>query len=105
MPQEMQSEDPDRVASEGFDGGDEKGDRHGPVTIYVNMESKQFAGRRIAFEQVVQLASGLAHGPDVIYVVAYSKGSAQQRAGSLVAGQTTRVINGMVFSVTVTIRS
>lgn len=75
------------------------------ITIFVNMDPKTFTGRRISFEQVVQLTTGLAQGPDVIYTVTYSKGPEDQRTGSLVAGKDVRVKNGMVFSVATTIRS
>jgi len=72
--------------------------------IYVNGRSKSFTGREISFEEVVAL-SGLATAPNMRFTVTYTRGHGDKPEGSLVAGETTKVKEGMKFDVTPTIRS
>jgi hypothetical protein len=75
------------------------------VTIYVNTEERQVDEKELTFEEVVALAAGLPSGPNVLYVVTYSKSAGKKEEGSLVAGQSVKIKNGTVFSVRATTQS
>ncbi|MCO4099462.1 MAG: hypothetical protein HEQ38_08695 [Gemmatimonas sp.] len=74
-------------------------------TIYVNAEPHLVSDKDISFEEVVALARGLPTGPNILYGVTYQRGHGNKPMGTLVAGQTTKVKNEMIFSVTATDRS
>jgi hypothetical protein len=75
-------------------------------TIIVNARRKAVTGRKISFGQVVSLAfSDGPPSPQTIYTVAYSNGPSRNPEGKMVAGQTVRIRDGMVFDVTETTRS
>jgi len=74
--------------------------------IIVNARRKTVTGRKISFEKVVKLA--FPDGPptpQTVYTVAYSNGPPRNPEGKMVAGQTVRIRDGMVFDVTETSRS
>lgn len=75
------------------------------VTIVVNGRSKVVLTEELTFEEVVALAEGLPSGPNVIYTVVYRKGEDKKPQGTLVAGESVKVKNGMVFNVTATDKS
>ena len=75
------------------------------VTIVVNGRSKVVLKEELTFEEVVALAEGLPSGPNVIYTVVYRKGEDKKPQGTLVAGESVKVKNGMVFNVTATDKS
>ena len=70
--------------------------------IVVNLRPREWNSATITFEQVVALAYPDPAPPERIYTVAWQRG---REAGSLVAGQSVDVQNGMNFSVTFTDRS
>jgi hypothetical protein len=75
-------------------------------SIIVNARPKTVVGRKISFEKVVKLA--FPDGPptpQTVYTVAYGNGPPKNREGKMVAGQTVRIKNDMVFDVTETSRS
>ena len=73
-------------------------------TIIINARQQQVAGDEISYERVVELA-GVATGPNIEVTVTYSKGEDKKPKGSLVAGDTVKVKDGMVFNVTATDKS
>jgi len=76
------------------------------VTIIVNGRERTWPKDDISFEQVVELAFPTqAPNPDFSYTVTYSKGEDTKAHGSLVAGESVKAKNGMVFNVTQTNRS
>lgn len=77
-----------------------------PVTIIVNARPKEFIGKEISFEQVVQLAfENPPFGENTVFTVTYKRGEGNKPEGSLVAGQSVRVKEGMIFNVTPTDKS
>jgi hypothetical protein len=84
--------------------GTEQG--HKRVTIIVNGRPKVVEKTKISFEEVVRLAFPNPHtGPDYEYTVSYSRGPEPKKEGTLTAGQTVNVKEGMVFDVTETNKS
>jgi len=74
--------------------------------IIVNARRKTVSGRKISFAQVVKLAfPDGPPSPQTIYTVAYSNGPPRNPEGKMVAGQTVKIRDGMVFDVTETSRS
>jgi hypothetical protein len=75
-------------------------------TIIVNARRKTVTGRKISFEQVVKLAfPDGPPSPQTVYTVAYSNGPPRNPEGKMIAGQTVKIRDGMVFDVTETSRS
>lgn len=76
------------------------------VTIIVNGRPRQVDKTELSFEDIVRLAFPNPHfGPDYEYTVTYSKGHDPKKEGTLTAGQTIKVKDGMVFNVTETNKS
>jgi hypothetical protein len=74
--------------------------------IIVNARRKTETGRKISFEQVVKLAfPDGPPSPQTVYTVAYSNGPPRNPEGKMIAGQTVKIRDGMVFDVTETSRS
>ena len=72
---------------------------HQDTTIVVNAEQHVVHQRRLTFEDVVRLAFADAiFNNDVIYTVTYKRGPHQNPEGSLVAGETVFITNGMIFN-------
>jgi hypothetical protein len=74
--------------------------------IIVNARRKTVEGRRISFEAVVKLA--FPEGPptpETVYTVAFSNGPPRNPEGKMVAGQSVKIKDEMVFDVTETSRS
>ncbi|MEU7890729.1 multiubiquitin domain-containing protein [Microbispora bryophytorum] len=83
---------------------DDRGPR--PVTIIVNTRSYPWEAKDITFEQVVELAyPGQPPTDQDAYTVRYSRGHDGHGSGSLTAGHSVKVKNGMVFDVFRTSRS
>ncbi|MGC5015762.1 multiubiquitin domain-containing protein [Streptosporangium sp. DT93] len=80
---------------------------HPPVTtIIVNARPHPWRARSITFEQVVELAyPGQPPTDQDTFTVRYSRGHDGHGAGSLTAGRSVNVKNGMVFDVVRTSRS
>ena len=75
-------------------------------TILVNARRKTVNGRKVRFEQIVKLAFPEGEiSTQTVYTVAYSNGPPRNPEGMMVAGQSVRVCDGMVFDVTETSRS
>lgn len=77
------------------------------VTIIVNTREKTVdKNTEISFEEIVSLAydGSPPTGPYMEFTVMYRRG-AGNKDGSLVAGQSVKVKQGMVFNVTATDRS
>lgn len=83
-------------------------DTHGPkpVTIIVNARPHIWEAKEITYEQVVDLAyPGQPPNDQDTYTVRYSRGHDGYGTGSLTAGHSVRVKEGMVFDVYRTSRS
>ncbi|MDQ1734128.1 MAG: hypothetical protein QOH56_379 [Pseudonocardiales bacterium] len=76
------------------------------VTIYVNTRAKQWSEKDITYEQLVALAfTTPPTGENVDITVTYRRGEGNKSEGSLTAGGSVRVKDGMIFDVTATDRS
>lgn len=96
--------------------GNGKNDEHGgqgaggngqdkTVTIIVNGQRKEVKKEKISFEELVVLAFGSMGGGNTIYTITYRKGEVPKHEGSLVAGESVKVKEGMIFNVTPTDKS
>lgn len=74
------------------------------ITIVVNSRPFEVAKEAISFEEVVRLAN-LASGPNIVYTVTYDRGHGNKPQGSLVAGESVKVKDGMIFNATATDKS
>lgn len=77
------------------------------VTIIVNTREKTVdRNEEVSFEEIVSLAydGNPPAGPHLQFTVMYRRGHGN-KSGSLVAGQTVKAKEGMVFSVSATDRS
>lgn len=76
------------------------------VTIIVNAREKQVEKDDISFEEVVDIAFSPAPvGENVLFTVTYRRGQGNKPEGSLLAGQSVKVKDGMIFNVTATDKS
>lgn len=76
------------------------------VTIIVNAREKQVEKDDITFEEVVDLAfDPKPVGENVLFTVTYRRGQGNKPEGSLLAGQSVKVKDGMIFNVTATDKS
>ncbi len=76
------------------------------VTIIVNARPKVVTKKEMTFEEIVALAFDSSEGgPNIFFTVTYSKGDDRKPAGTLVAGETVKIKEGMVFNVKRTDRS
>ena len=76
------------------------------VTIIVNGRPREVEKTELSFEEIVRLAfPNATFGPDFEYTVTFSKGPNAKKEGTLTAGQTIKVKDGMVFNVTETNKS
>lgn len=86
----------------------EDGPDHGKakeITIYVNTKPKRTTARELTFEQIVALADGLPSGPDIQFTVTVSKGHGPRPDDDVAPGETVKLKDEMVFSVSFTNRS
>lgn len=82
-----------------------KGEDHRKqVTIIVNGRSFEAVKDEISFEELVSLAN-LVSGPNIIYTVTYDRGHGNKPQGTLVASESVKVKEGMIFNVTATDKS
>lgn len=89
------------------DRGDGQHDEHHhpEFRIYVNTRSYRVEGHAISFEDVVKLAYPSVHGGNNPgYTVTYQRGPGN-KDGQLVAGQSVRLREDMIFDVTPTVLS
>jgi Multiubiquitin len=74
--------------------------------IIVNTRKKVVTKPKLSFDEVVHLAyDSVPAGPNILFTITYRHGPRQNAEGELLAGQTVRLKNGMVFSVQYTDRS
>ncbi|MFC3688872.1 multiubiquitin domain-containing protein [Aquipuribacter hungaricus] len=84
-------------------GSDETGR---PVTFIVNAREHTTSAKTMPFEQVVALAfPDTPSGPNVLFTVSYRRGQGNKPEGSLLAGDSVKVKDGMVFVVSATDKS
>jgi len=79
-------------------------EREEKFKIIVNGRQFEVTEERISFEGVVRLAN-LVSGPNIVYTVTYDRGHGHKPQGTLVAGESVRVKEGMIFNVTATDKS
>lgn len=76
------------------------------ITIIINADPVETTETRLSFEDLVKLAfDPVPTGPNILITIDYSKGPPANPKGSLLAGQTVKLKNRMVFDVTATDRS
>lgn len=76
------------------------------VVLIVNGRQKNWAERKITYEQVVKLAfESYVENEAIVYTVNYTEGPKQNADGSMVKGDKVFVKNQMIFNVTPTNRS
>ena len=74
--------------------------------IIVNAQQKTVDDKDISFEEVVALAfDPVPSGENIVITVTFSKGTDAKKEGTLQAGQSVKVKDGMVFDVTATDKS
>ena len=83
--------------------------RH-PITIFVNTQPKVVTRRRLSYDEIVRLAcenpqGGLVMTPGAFFSITYSEGCHPQIEGSVVAGQSVKVKEGMIIHVRATNQS
>lgn len=87
-------------------GGDATADKVKVHNIIVNGREKEFEGKEISFEQVIVLAFGaVSTNPNISYTVTYKRGEGNKPEGTLVAGESVKVKEGMIFNATATDKS
>jgi len=74
------------------------------VTIYINGRSFEVQKEEVSFQELVDWAN-LPSGPNMVDTVTYDRGHGEKPQGSLVAGESVKVKDGMVFNVTGTDKS
>ena len=76
------------------------------TTIVVNAQHKVVAGKELTYDQLVRLAySTPPTGENVLVTVSYRRGEGNKPEGTLVAGQSIKVKEGMIFNVRATDKS
>jgi hypothetical protein len=79
---------------------DERREQPKSVTIIVNARSKSVPRGDLSFESVVALAFPDPPSNDItVFTVDYRKGEGNRPSGTLSAGQSVRVKEGMIFNV------
>ncbi|MBK9131258.1 MAG: multiubiquitin domain-containing protein [Gammaproteobacteria bacterium] len=74
--------------------------------VVVNGERKEVTKKILTFNEVVALAfSNPPSGPDVRFTITFKKAAGPKREGSMLPGDTVKIKNGTIFSVTVTDKS
>ena len=76
------------------------------ITIYVNTKPKSVDAEEITYEEVVKLAfPELPYGKNTKTTVTYRRGPRGNLEGTLKPGESIKIREGMIFSVTATDRS
>ena len=74
--------------------------------IYVNGEEKVVTTKRLTFAEIVTLAFPTPPtGDNILFTISYEDGPRPNPAGSLTAGGTVKIKDGMIFNVTPTDKS
>lgn len=74
-------------------------------TIIVNARERTVSQRELSFDEVVILAFGPPNHDSSVYTITYRKGPEHKESGSLVAGESVKLKDGMIFNVTRTDKS
>lgn len=81
-------------------------DEFEPIVLIVNGRLKNWAERKITYEQIAKLAfDNYVENETTVYTATYTNGPKQNEEGSMVKGDKVFVKNQMVFNVTATNRS
>jgi hypothetical protein len=81
-------------------------DRPRGATIVINARERTVTDKELTFEQLVALAFPSAPtGENVLFTVSYRRGHGDKPEGSLLAGETIKIKDGMVFVVSATDKS
>ena len=76
------------------------------VTIIVNTRPKVVEKDDYSFGEILALAfDPVPSGDQVEFTVAYRRGNGNEREGTLTAGETVKIKNGMIFDVSATDKS
>lgn len=76
------------------------------ITVVVNGRKKTVATRELSFEALVEMAfPGAPPNEGAIYTITYSRGEGHKPEGILVAGESVKLKEGMIFNVIATSRS
>ena len=76
------------------------------VSIIVNARKHLVSATVLSFEKIVELAfNPPPTGENVALTVTYRNGPSSNPEGSLIAGETVQIADGMVFNVTATDKS
>lgn len=76
------------------------------ITIIINADPVETTETRLSFEELVKLAfDPVPTGENILITIDYAKGPPANPKGSLLAGQSVKLKNRMVFDVTATDRS
>jgi len=74
--------------------------------IIVNAERKKVTKRLLTFDEVVRLAfANPPSGPYIVFTVTFKRAAGPNSSGSLLPGDSIKIKNGTIFSVTVTDKS
>ena len=97
----MQNDDKDSDKDKGRPGHDQG---HGHiVTIIVEGTAHEWRKDKISYDEVVTLeVPDYAQHPEITYSVKYTKGPGNKPEGSLAKGESVRVKDRMIFSVSET---
>lgn len=75
------------------------------TNIVINARQRGWSEKKISYEQLVDLAyPGQTPDQSNVFTITYAKGK-DRKEGSLVAGETVNIKEGMIFNVTQTSRS
>lgn len=78
---------------------------HG-ITIVINARERTVTDKELTFEQLVALAFPSAPtGENVLFTISFRRGHGNKPEGSLLAGETVKIKDGMVFVVSATDKS
>lgn len=76
------------------------------TTIVVNAQNKTVTTKELSYEQLVELAyTTPPTGENVVITITFRRGEGNKPEGTLVAGETVKVKEGMVFNVRATDKS
>ncbi len=76
------------------------------ITIVINARERTVTDKELTFEQLVALAFPSAPtGENVLFTISFRRGHGNKPEGSLLAGETVKIKDGMVFVVSATDKS
>lgn len=75
-------------------------------TVIVNGRQKVVTSRELSFAEIIALAyDNPPTGPNFVFTITYRRGEGNKPEGTLVAGETVKIKEGMIFNVTATDKS